>query len=411
MTEDVFVVGVGMTKFGRQPARSVKDLTAEAVTDALNDAGVGLRDIDSAVFGNVMQGFLEGQTTIPGQIALRSMGLEGVPVLNVENACATGSTAFYLAIAQLRAGMAEVALAVGAEKMNHPDEARVMQAFDGGMDVHRKEEALAGVFAMAGQEVPEVDGKRTIFMDVYAAWAQAHMKSFGTTQEQFAVVSAKNHKHSTLNEKCHFTKDMTVAEVLAGRPLAYPLTVPMCSPLSDGAAAAVLCTRRGLERLVDPVPVRVRGCRLGGGIDRDPHNVDWREHICHRTAIATYEEAGVAPRDISVAELHDATAVGEVIQSECLRLCEFGEGGHFAESGASTLGGRLPINPSGGLECRGHPIGATGLAQIYELVTQLRGRAGARQVPDARLAIAENGGGLYGIEEASCMITILERMR
>lgn len=408
--EDVFVVGVGMTHFGNRPEASVKDLTREAVNEALSDAQVPKTAIDVAFFGNTMQGFLEGQTSVPGQIALRSMGFEGVPVVNVENACATASTAFYLALTQLRAGMADVALAVGAEKMSHSDTDRVMQAFEGGMDVHRKSEVMEELFRAAGEEVPTIEGKRTIFMDIYAAFARAHMKAFGTTKEQFAVVASKNHQHSTLNERCHFTKAMSVAEVLSGRALAFPLTVPMCSPMSDGAAAALLCTERGLARLEEAAPVRVRACQLGGGIDRDTRPLDWSQHIAHRTAVAAYEEAGVAPSDISVAEVHDATAVGEVIQSECLQLCEFGEGGRFAESRASTLGGRLPINPSGGLESRGHPIGATGLAQIYELVTQLRGRAGKRQVADARLAIAENGGGLYGIEEASCMITILEGM-
>lgn len=410
MKDDVFIAGVGMTSFGPQPEGSVKALTREAVTAALSDAQIDLSAVEGAFFGNVMQDWLEGQTSVPGQIALRSMGFEGIPIVNVENACATASTAFYLAMMQLRAGMADVVLAVGVEKMSHPDQALVMQAFEGGMDIHRKQETLAELFAAAGEEVPNVEGKRTIFMDVYAAWARAHMKAFGTTQEQFATVSAKNHRHSTLNPKCHFNKDMSVAEVLAGRALAFPLTVPMCSPLSDGAAAAVLCTKRGLERLREAAPVRVRACKLGSSVDRDAHNMDWNQHIGRRTALAAYEEAGVAPADISVAEVHDATAVGEVIQSECLGLCELGEGGRFAESGATSLGGRVPINPSGGLESRGHPIGATGLAQIYELVTQLRGRAGRRQVPNARLAIAENGGGLYGIEEASCVITILEGM-
>jgi len=410
MSEDVFVVGVGMTRFGFRPETSVKDLTREAVREALKDAGVREAAIETAFFGNTAQGVLEGQTAVPGQIALRSMGFEGVPVVNVENACATASTAFYLGVAHLRAGMSDVVLAIGTEKMSHPDPTRVMRAFEGGLDVHRQQEVVADLFAAAGEEVPSVEGKRTIFMDIYAAFARAHMRTFGTTQQQFATVASKNHRHSTLNERCHFTEELSVEEILSARELAFPLTVPMCSPISDGAAAAILCTERGLARLEQANPVLVRGCRLGGGIDRDTDPLDWTQHIAHRTALAAYEEAGVDPTDISVAEVHDATAVGEVIQSECLQLCEFGEGGAFAESGATTLGGRVPINPSGGLESRGHPIGATGLAQIYELVTQLRGRAGKRQVPDARLAIAENGGGLVGVEEAACMITILERM-
>lgn len=407
--EEVFVAGVGMTPFGRHAEQTVKSLTATAVNEALSDAGVGMGDIEAAFFSNACQAVFEGQTSVPGQIALRSMGFEGIPIVNVENACASASSAFYLALAHLRAGMGEFVLAVGAERMNVPDQAAVFKAFDGGMDIYRTKETLEALFSMADQEVPEVSGKRTVFMDIYAAFAQAHMKAFGSTQQQFAAIAAKNHHHSTFNEKCQFQKDMTVEEVLAGRPLAYPLTVPMCSPMSDGAAAAILCTKAGLQRLRDAVPVKVRACRLRSSTDRDPKNLNWTEHVAYRTAQAAYEEAGIDPDAIDVAEVHDATAVGEVIEAECLQLFPFGESGAAAERGETSLGGRIPINPSGGLECRGHPIGATGLAQLYELATQLRGRAGKRQVENARLAVAENGGAIYGIEEAACVVTILEK--
>lgn len=407
--DEVFIAGVGMTPFGRHAEQTVKTLTAEAVSEALADAGASLTEVDAAFFANTSQDVFENQTTIAGQVALRAMGFEGLPIVNVENACASASSALFLALTHLRAGMGEIALAVGVERMNIPDQATVFKAFDGGMDIYRKRETLEALFSMADQPVPEVSGKRTLFMDIYAAFAQAHMKAFGSTQRQFAAIAAKNHHHSTFNDKCQFRKDMSIEEVLAGRALAYPLTVPMCSPMSDGAAAAILCTKAGLARLQEASPVKVRACRLRSSTDRDPKNIDWTQHIAYRAAQAAYEEAGVSPKDINVAEVHDATAVGEVIEAECLQLYPFGESGPAAERGETSLGGRIPINPSGGLECRGHPIGATGLAQIYELVTQLRGRAGKRQVEGARLAIAENGGGVHGIEEAACVVTILEK--
>jgi acetyl-CoA acetyltransferase len=405
MTE-IFIAGTGMTPFGPQPQKSVKDLTREAVQEALADAGASMDDVGMAFFGSVTQGALEGQTTVPGQIALRSMGFQRIPMVNVENACATGSTALHLAAAYLRSGATDVALAVGVEKMVVEDLARVMALFEGGVDVHRKDDVFRDLMALGqGIEAPEVQGHRTAFMDIYAAMTRAHMRSYGTTQHQLAVVASKNHGHSTQNPKCHFRKPMNVEEVLAGRPLSYPLTVPMCSPLSDGAAAAILCTREGLKRLQAQRPVKVLASVLISGTDRDPF--DWANHITRRAALQAYEQAGVGPGDVSVAEVHDAAATGEILQTENLGFCELGGGGALAESGATTLGGRIPVNPSGGLESKGHPLAATGLAQVYELVQQLRGLAGPRQVEGARIAIAENGGALYGYEEAAATVTIL----
>ena len=406
--EEIFVVGVSMTKFAPQPERSIKGLVHEAVTEALADAGACRRDIGAAFFANSAQGGLEGQITIRGQIALRSMGIEKVPVVNIENACASGGSAFNMAVAYLRAGNTDVALAVGAEKLCFDDQQKVMSIFEGGWDVHNRDETYRRLLAMGeGVEVPEVEGHRTIFMDIYASFARAHMKAFGTTQRQLAAVSAKNHWHSQFNDKAQFRKPMSIEEVLAGRPLSYPLTVPMCSPLSDGAAAVVLCTKDGLKRLQAERPVKVLASVLVMGSDRPAD--DWSQHVGRRAASMAYEQAGIGPADISVAECHDATSVGELIYTEMLGFCALGESGAFAESGATRLGGKIPVNPSGGLESKGHPIGATGLAQIYELVTQLRGAAGQRQVEDARFALAENGGGVYGIEDAAACITILGR--
>jgi acetyl-CoA acetyltransferase len=247
------------------------------------------------------------------------------------------------------------------------------------------------------------------FMDVYAAFARSHMRRFGTTQRQLAAVSAKNHRHSVHNPLSQYQQAYTVDEVLNAPPITYPLTLPMCSPISDGAAAAILCSASGLERLrIDRQrAIRVLASVIQSGSDR-PED-DLARHCTVLAARRAYDEAGLGPQDVDLAEVHDATAMGEIIQVENLGFCGFGDGGPMAERGDTSIGGRLPVNPSGGLQSKGHPIGATGLAQIHELVVQLRGEAGLRQVSQARIALAENGGGLEGIEEAVACVTILGR--
>jgi acetyl-CoA acetyltransferase len=244
-------------------------------------------------------------------------------------------------------------------------------------------------------------------MDVYASLAKQHMRLFGTTRRQIAAVASKNHWHSTFNPLAQYRDPFTIDEILAAREVVWPLTVPMCSPITDGAAAAIVCSSRALRKFGRTGAVRVRASALVSGSNRGVD--EFRKHISHRAANLAYEMASVGPGEMSVAEVHDASAVGEIIQSENLGLCEFGDGGPAADRGDTRLGGRIPINPSGGLECKGHPIGATGLGQIYELVNQLRHRADKRQVEGARFAIAENGGGFHGYEEASACVTILSR--
>lgn len=410
MKEEILVVGAGMTRFGRLLDRSLKSLVAEAVLQALKDANCQAIDIEAAFFSNTTQSIIEGQHLIRGQIALREIGIKSVPIVNVENACASGSTAFYQAVNHLRAGAADIALVVGAEKMYHEDRLKSSAIFDGGWDVHETE-AVAERLTSIGAGLPTPEGRgpgvASPFMELYASLAKGHMSKFGTTERQLATVAAKNHHHSTLNPLSQYQNDMNVEDVLAGKLIAWPLTLPMCSPISDGAAAAIVCTKRGLERLSNARPVRVLGCVLASGSSREWSDAD--EHLCRRAADKAYSEAGVGPHDMSVAEVHDASAFAEIVQIENLRFCEIGQGGWLSERGDTALGGRIPVNPSGGLESKGHPIGATGLGQIYELVQQLRGEAGARQVADARLAIAENGGGFIGVEEAAAVVTILGR--
>lgn len=408
---DVFIAGVGMTAFGDHPDLSVRDLAGAALREALADAGCESPAIEGVWFANTGQGALEGQHMIRGQVALRPMGFEGVPIVNVENACASASTALHGAINHLKAGGADIVLAVGAEKMSHPDRARSFALFDAGWDVADPDANRRGLLALGGMdeaELPPPAARRSVFMDVYAAFARQHMRLYGSTPRQFAAVSAKNHGHSVANPRAQFRQSFSVDEVLAARGIAWPLTLPMCAPISDGAAAAVVCTERGLRQLgVAARAIRVRACILGSSINRAPD--DLSQHLGRITALKAYEAAGAAPEDVGVAEVHDATAVGEVIQVENLGLVPFGEGGAAALRGETALGGRIPVNPSGGLESKGHPIGATGLGQIHELVSQLRGEAGPRQAASPNLAIAENGGGLWGVEEAACVVTILSR--
>jgi acetyl-CoA acyltransferase len=412
---DVYVIGVSMTQFGRFLDKSVKQLTSEAVTGALNDAGIEKQAVGAAYFANTTQGLIEGQHLVPGEMALREMGFEGIPMMNVENACASASSAFHSAYLAVKAEMAEVSLAVGADKMYAEDKLKSFEIFDGAWDVHNVDGTIAGLDALGeGMEPPPgtiiPNEKRSVFMDVYANFAKFHMKNFGSTQRQFAAVAAKNHQHSTLNPLSQYQDAYSIDEILGSRLISWPLTLPMCSPISDGAAAAILCSEENLTTLDDTVrqrAIRIGACELGTGVSRTADEIE--KHITHLTANRAYDRAGIGPEDISLAEVHDATAFGEVTQTENLGFCKFGQGGRLAEQGETALGGRIPINPSGGLESKGHPIGATGLGQIYELATHLRGEAGRRQVEDASFAIAENGGGIYGIEESVCCVTILAR--
>lgn len=407
----IYVAGVGMTAFGKHLSSSVKDLTRMAVTAALADAGCDMRQVQAAYFANATQGHMEGQHMIRGQLALRAMGFQGMPVVNVENACASASTAFYLAVNHVRSGGADIVLAVGAEKMFSDDKARMFASFDGAWDVHDTEAGKAHLLAMGYGVVPP-DGSQSprpysVFMDIYGAMGRMHMREFGTTQRQFAAVSAKNHAHSVHNALAQYRDAYSIEQILAAPPITYPLTLPMCSPVSDGAAAALVCNEAGLKALqgLRSRAMRVLGCALQTGSDRDA--VDLEHHLVRVAARNLYAQAGIGPQDVSVAEVHDATAIGEILQSELLGLVPIGQGGLAAERGETTIGGRIPINPSGGLESKGHPIGATGLGQIFELVTQLRAEAGPRQVQGARIALAENGGGLAGVEEAVACLTLL----
>ncbi len=410
---DVFIAGIGMTRFTRHLERSLQDLAGEAFNQALKDSGCTKDDIQTAFYSGSTNGYLQGQDLIPGQIVLSKIGITGIPIFNIENACASGTSAFHLALQGIKAGSYNIALAIGAEKMNILDKKRMFGVFDAGWDVEDPDKNLETLLKPAeGFEVPdghESDRPYSVFMSVYAAWCRTHMKAYGTTQRQIAAISAKNHQHSVHNPLAQYQTPFSIDEVLAAPAITYPLTLPMCAPISDGAAAVIICSEAGLKRMGGD---KNRAIRVLSSVIRSASSRPADKPELHCEVIAAkkaYEMAGIGPKEIDVVELHDATAMGEILHSENLGLVPFGGAGPAAERGEFTIGGRIPINPSGGLESKGHPIGATGLGQIYELVTQLRGEAGNRQVEGARHALHENGGGLLGLEEAAVAVNIFAK--
>ena len=410
MKMNAYIAGVGMTRFGKHLETPLKVLAAEAIREALVDAGMTGAELQVAYMGNAAGGVVQGQEMISGQVALRELGIGRIPVINVENACATSSTAFNQACAMVTFGAYDVALVCGFEKLFHEDKMRSFAAFDGAVDTENTDGvmgALETLAAKAGEEVDKVNaGKtRSVFMDIYALMTIAHMKEYGTTVEQIAGVTAKNAFHGSLNPRAQFQVPMTVEEVLASREIVWPLTLPMCSPIGDGAAAVVVVSEQKAKQLGLRKPVRVLSSALVSGFDEEAGDLS----VGSLAATQAYQEAGVGPGDLSLIELHDASAPSELIAYEYLGICNKGQGGRLIEDGTTRLGGRLPVNASGGLLRKGHPIGASGAAQIVELTEQLQGRAHERQVPGAHIGLAHNGGGMIGTDAAATVVSILRR--
>lgn len=416
---EVYIIATACTPFGKYADKSFKDLTREAYLQVLADAGLDDGGaIEQAWFGNCGMGSF-GQACIRGQVCFTPLVREGrfperVPMINVEGGCATASMALHGAWKDVLAGQSALSLAIGVEKTYVPDDpARTQQIFDGGIDQLDPQE-WAAYYARAGERAgkpfaPKAGGG-TVFMDTYATQAAYHMKKYGTTQRQIAAGASKNHAMGAKNPIAQYRFEVSVDQALADRVVSFPLTRAMCAPIGDGAAAALLCSRQFFDTLPARVrerAVKVRASVLSGGKYRDLDEAGLSQVAAQRA----YRVAGLAPEDIDVAEVHDATSFCEIYQSEMLGFCAPGEGGALVESGATALGGRLPVNLSGGLVSKGHPVGATGLSMIHELVLQLRGEAGARQAAGARIALAENGGGVIGFDEAACAITILEAVR
>jgi acetyl-CoA acetyltransferase len=402
---DVAILGAGMTRFAKYADRGLKDLSREAVAAALDAAGIDKDDLQVAIVGNAAAGVITGQECIRAEVVLREMGIDEIPMVNAENACASASTAFQLAWLYVASGMYDVALALGVEKMYSTDKSRSLAAFSAGVDVEQLRGLMDQLKPPSDASASGESGagkSRSLFMDIYAAGARAHMQKYGTTKEQFARVAVKNHNNGSLNPHAQYRERYTLEEILASPMIAEPLTRLMCAPIGDGAAAAVLVSL-DRARQHTTCPVRIRASALVSGSD------ERAEHggITARAAQRAFEMSGLTPRDIDVLEVHDASAPAELLLYEELGLCAPGEGGRLIDDRVTEIGGRLPVNTSGGLLAKGHPVGATGIAQIYEIWLQLRGDAGPRQVAGARAGMTENGGGMVRGEAAATTVHIL----
>ncbi len=382
---EVAIVGVGLSRWGELWTSSLRAMWAEAALAALADAGVD--QVDAVTVGCMSPGLFIGQEHL-GPLLVDELGIAGVPATRVESACASGGLALKTAFAEIAAGLADVALATGVEKMT---------------DVSG-DECTAALATAADAEREVFDGAS--FPGLYAMMARAHMERYHTTREQLAMVAVKNHKHGALNPNAQYRQEITVADVLASPKVATPLNVLDCSPITDGAAAVVLAEMSVARRLAKGRPV-VRITGVGHATDRIALH-DRRDLTAlpatTKAAQRAFTMADRKPTDIQLAEVHDCFTIAEIVVLESLGLCEPGHGGCQASSGRTALGGALPVNPSGGLKSKGHPVGATGVAQAVELTTQLRGEAGKRQVTGARVGLAQNMGGTG----ASTLVHILE---
>lgn len=409
----VTVAGVGMTDFGKFPDRGLKSLSQEAVGAALKDAALEPEDIEVAFAANSVAGLITGQECIRGQVVLRESSIGGIPIFNVENACASSSSAFHLACQLISSGAYDTALVVGFEKLTHPDKKVSLGAFSSAVDIELAkvlQEAMQKMGSRPGKDGDAKDkgasgeggGSKSMFMDIYAAAIRMHMSEYGTTQEQIAKVCVKSHAFGALNPHAQYREELTLDEVLGARVIAYPLTLPMCAPIGDGAAAAVLVSDDYARSHAISGPQVAASVVLSGSL---PSAGTPMAEV--RAGAAAYEMAGIGPDDVDVAEVHDATSAAEILAYEDLGFCARGEGGRLADEGATSLGGRIPVNTSGGLSSKGHPIGASGVAQICEIAWQLRGDCGARQVEGARIGLTQNGGGFLGNDAAAQAVHIL----
>jgi acetyl-CoA acyltransferase len=386
---EVWIVGVGMTRFGRLSEYGVREMAEEAVFDALKDAGAKPSDMEIAYCGTEAMG--PDTPMLVGQIALEQMGIKGIPITNIANACGSGSNAVREAWLALQSGLYDVAIALGVEKLTspHPDMFQLLSRL-GGADLML--EGCMGFFPPG----------------VFSMAALKHMELYGTTREQIARVAVKNNYNGSLNPKAHYQKPVTLEDVLNSRPVSYPLNVLDCCPISDGAAAVVLCGADVAKRFTG-TPVRMRAAAQKSGTYKD--DMDLNADTTRRAAKEAYEMAGLGPEDIDLAEVHDCFTFAEIQHYEDLGFCKHGEGGRFVEEGHANIGGKVAVNSSGGLLAKGHPLGATGPGQVNEVVEQLRGKCGKRQVAGARIGMTHNGGGFRHGDTGIVVSFILEKLK
>jgi acetyl-CoA acyltransferase len=383
------VIGVGLTPFGKHSDSSLGALTALAVSGALSDAGVQPEEIEMAFVANSMASVITGQVSVVGQSVLRPNGFSGIPVYNVDNACASSSSALDLAVQAIQAGRAEVVLVVGVEKLFGKERSDSYRALNGAVDTPFLE--ASGV---------DPGGESVFVASVYPERLGRYRDRFGLDAETLAEIAVKNRSNAFHNSLAQYTKPITAQDVLDSRVVIEPIHALMCAPISDGASAVVVASRRRAEAAgLRPVWISGIAVGMGGGSGAGT--------MVARLARKAYSEAWIEPRDIGVAEVHDSIAFNELLAYEELGFCGPGEGAGLVADAATTLTGRIPVNTSGGLESRGHPVAATGLAQVIEVVNQLRHDAGLRQVEDVRVGVTENAGGFAVDDTAAAVVTVL----
>jgi acetyl-CoA acyltransferase len=381
----VHVLCGAVSPFGIFPDVALAELARPVISEALLGAGIQSAQIEAAFVGNAFGGLIQGQESILGQLVLGPMGLTGIPVHNVKNACSSGADAVHLAWTAVAYGQYDCVLAVGAEKMSHADRGRTLAAL------------------ATASDLPPSSGARSVFMELNARRAQAYMARYGAQPRHFALCAAKNRRHAALNPKAAVRAPLTWEQVLADRMIADPLTRSMCGGIADGAAALVLCSGAFARRSGGRPMCRLRASTIVSGMPASGGG----SNATVRAAREAFAAAGMEPAEISLAEVHDATAPQELFDLEDIGFCGRGEAAEWTERGVTSLGGRLPVNVSGGLTCRGHPVGATGVAQIVELAEQLAGRSGQRQVRGARAALAQMAGGVLGSDSAVASVHLL----
>jgi acetyl-CoA acetyltransferase len=389
-SSDAAIIGVGLTPFGKFKEKSLKDLAGEAINEALLDGGLSVDDIEMAFVANALSSVITRQVAVIGQVVLSAVGFAGIPVYNIDNACAGSSSALNLAVQAIRAGAARHVLVVGVEKMYSDDRAATYRALNGAADM----EWVVGTGV-------DVERESVFVKEVYPARIRAYRARNDLRPETLAKIAVKNRQHAVANPLAQYRQPLTVDEVLAARTVTEPLTTLMCAPIGDGASAAIVSAAYAVRRS-DHRPVWIRGSAVsmgspsGGG-----------EGTIARLAQDVFQQAGVGPAQVDVAEVHDSTAFSELLAYEELGFCPTGGGSALVDSGDTALGGRIPVNPSGGLESRGHPVAATGLAQVIELVLQIRGEAGDRQIRGAKVGLAESAGGYVNGDSAAVAVTLV----